>query len=145
MTDGGMQEYRLTPHERVVVTERTPEALTATAEYGAGGSPPPAHYHPAQDERFEVLEGRLSVRLGGEEEKTLRPGDVLEVPRGTRHAMWNSGDTTAKVRWRTSPPGRTEEWWRLLDGLVAAGRKPGPLTMAKPLFEYRDVFRLARL
>ena len=38
----------------------------------AGGSPPPAHFHPAQDEHFEVLAG-LTVRAGGEERILLRP------------------------------------------------------------------------
>ncbi len=28
---------------------------------------PPVHYHPRQEERFEVLSGRLSVLMGGSE------------------------------------------------------------------------------
>lgn len=80
--------------------------------------------------------------MGGGEPRQLGPGDVLEVPRDTAHAMWNAGDVPAEVVWSTSPPGRTEEWWGVLEGLTAAGRAPGLRTMAGPLLEYGDVFRL---
>lgn len=133
-----MTAYRLTPHERVSVTERTPDALTATATYAPGGSPPPAHLHPFQDEDFEVLSGCLTVRLG-RDERVLSPGERIGIPRGTSHSMFNGADVPARVRWTTSPPGRTEEWWATLDKID----EPGLRTMAGPLRDYADVFRLA--
>jgi hypothetical protein len=50
--------------------------------------------------------------------------------------------------WRTSPAGRTQEWFEALDSLQREGRVqkngiPGPLAMSVLLNEYRDVFRLA--
>ena len=115
--------------------------------YSRGGDPPPAHFHPEQDERFEVLAGELRAKVDGRE-RTLRPGDTLEIPRGTPHQMWNAGAQDARVSWTTTPAGRTLEWFRGLDSLQRSGRvgrngMPGPLAFAVYLTEYRDVFRLA--
>jgi quercetin dioxygenase-like cupin family protein len=54
------------------------------------------HVHPAQTERFEVLDGTVGFRLG---RKTFeaRLGDVAFVPSGTPHQFWNSG-TRVQVR-----------------------------------------------
>jgi hypothetical protein len=62
--------------------------------------------------------------------------------------MWNPGDEPARAIWQTSPRGRTEEWFRALDGLQRSGRvggngMPGPLAMGVLLTHYRDVFRLS--
>lgn len=62
--------------------------------------------------------------------------------------MWNPGAEPARVRWRTTPGGRTEQWFRAIDALHREGRvgrngMPGPLSFGVMLDEYRDVFRLA--
>jgi quercetin dioxygenase-like cupin family protein len=137
----------LTPSESVTIRHSEPEMLEVEAVYGPAGSPPPKHLHPAQDEHFEVLEGALRVRLN-DAERTLRPGETIDVPRGTAHQMWNPGSEQARVIWRTRPRGRTEEWFHALDGLQRAGRvgrngMPGPLAFGVYLTEYRDVFQLA--
>jgi mannose-6-phosphate isomerase-like protein (cupin superfamily) len=137
----------LTPHESVTVRERGPDRLVVEAIYAPGGSPPPAHFHPDQDERFEVTAGRLSVRLAGKE-RVLGPGDVLDVPRGVSHRMWNSCGEPARAVWITEPAGRTHDWFVVLDGLRRQGRvrrdgMPGPLAFGVYLTAYRDVFRLA--
>jgi quercetin dioxygenase-like cupin family protein len=137
----------LTPSESVTIRRSEPDALEVEATYGPGGSSPPAHFHPAQDEHFEVLEGTLTARVAGER-RELRQGDTIDIPRNTPHQMWNPGDETARVSWRTSPAGRTEEWFRALDSLQRSGRvgkngMPRPLAFAVYLTEYRDVFRLA--
>ena len=62
-------------------------------------SRPPAHYHPQQEERFEVLSGVLHVRVG-DEERELREGDVLVVPPGTTHEMWTE-EAGTRMGWRT--------------------------------------------
>src|SRR3712207_520624 len=66
--------------------------------YRAGGPRAPAHYHPKQDERFEVLSGAVQCVIDGEE-RVLREGEVLEVPRGTRHEFGGHPDEDAHVRW----------------------------------------------
>ncbi|HKF81057.1 MAG TPA: cupin domain-containing protein [Thermoleophilaceae bacterium] len=138
---------KLTPHESVEIRSSTPEMLEVEATYTRGGNKPPPHLHPAQDEHFEVLSGRIEVRVG-DEERVLAPGETIDIPRGTRHQMANGGDEPARVRWQTTPAGRTEDWFRAIDNLHREGRvgrngMPGPLAYGVMLSEYRDVFRLA--
>lgn len=138
---------KITPTESVTVTESTPEVLEVDAEYAPGTDEPPKHFHPAQDERFEVLAGTLRVRVDGEE-RSLEPGQTIEIRRGAVHQMWNPGSEPARVVWETRPRGRTEQWFEAIDALHREGRvgsngMPGPLAFGVLLTEYRDVFRLA--
>jgi quercetin dioxygenase-like cupin family protein len=130
----------------VTIRESSPEALEVEGVYGPHGKPPPPHFHPSQDERFEVLEGSLRTRIAGAE-RDLAVGDQIEIPRGTEHQMWNPGGETARVRWRTTPRLRTEQWFEAIDRLHREGRVgrkglPGPLAFGVLLGEYDDVFRL---
>jgi len=138
---------KLTPSESLEVRASTPEAFEVEATYGPAGSPPPKHFHPVQDEHFEVLAGSIRTRIDGEE-RELGPGDQIEIARGRVHQMWNPGAEPAQVLWRTAPAGRTEQWFRAIDTLHRQGRvgrngMPGPLAFAVMLNEYRDAFRLA--
>jgi mannose-6-phosphate isomerase-like protein (cupin superfamily) len=138
------EKLSLGPHDSLEIRSSTPEALEVEASYRPGGSPPPAHFHPAQDERFEVLAGAMRVRIDGEE-RELPTDAEIEIARGQVHQMWNPGSEPARVRWVTTPAGRTERWFRTLDGLfgeggdIAAGRE---VDFAALLEEYGDVFRL---
>jgi mannose-6-phosphate isomerase-like protein (cupin superfamily) len=137
----------LTPSESVTTREDTPATLEVEGRWGSGGSPPPKHFHPRQDERFEVTAGELHARIDGVE-RVLGAGDTLDIPRGAVHQMWNPGGTEARAIWRTTPAIRTASWFRAIDSLHRDGRvgsngMPGPLAFAVLLNEYRDVFRLA--
>ena len=137
---------RLTPHETVTIRSSSSELLEVEGNWGPEGKPPPPHYHPAQDEHFEVLEGTLTAKLGGEE-LDLGPWETLDVPRETRHQIWNRGRVPTRALWQTRPGLRTEEWFRSIDRLIREGRvggngMPGPLAFGVLLTEYRDVFRL---
>jgi mannose-6-phosphate isomerase-like protein (cupin superfamily) len=135
----------LGPHDSLEIVSASEEALEVEASYRPLGSPPPPHFHPAQDERFEVLDGEMRARLEGEE-VGLQAGAGLEVGRGQVHQMWNPGEAPARVRWVTAPAGRTEEWFRMLDslfgpeGAIAQGRE---VDFGALLERYSDVFRLA--
>jgi len=140
------QTLKLTPHESVTVRESTPDVLEVEVLLEAD-KPPPPHFHPAQEEHFQVIEGELQARVDAEE-RTLRAGDTLSIPRGAAHQMWNAGAAPTRATWRTAPRLRTEEWFSELDSLQRAGRvgrsgMPGVLTLAPLLMEYRDVFRPA--
>jgi quercetin dioxygenase-like cupin family protein len=137
-------EYRLTPSESVAVKRSDAEVLEVEATYGPEGSPPPKHFHPAQDERFTVLEGRLTAKVDGVE-RELGQGDVLEIPRGSVHQMWNAASEPARVTWETRPAGRTEDWFREVDALQreAGDGRPSPLSFGVLLDEYSDTFKLA--
>lgn len=104
------------------------ELLEFDATWGPGTNKPFVHFHPSQDERFEVLEGELTVELDGET-RTLAPGDVVAVPRGAVHSMWNAGEVGARARWQVRPALRTEELFEKIDAVqaaVAAGEPPPP-------------------
>ena len=141
------EPLKLTSTESVTIRRSDPEVLEVEAEYGPSGRRPPKHLHPIQDEHFEVLSGRLQVRLDGSE-RTLTAGETIDIPRGTAHQMWNPGGEPARVLWQTRPAGRTEQWFRDIDALHRSGRvrsngMPSPLAFGVFLREYRDIFRLA--
>ena len=141
------ETLKLTPSESLTVRKSTHEVLEVEALYGPGGEPPPAHYHPAHEERFEVLEGSVHARVDGEE-RVLRQGDTLTLPQGAVHQMWNPGGDAARVSWKSLPRGRTYEWFAAIDSLQRQGRVgksglPGPLALAVLLTEYDDVIRPA--
>src|SRR5688572_3854566 len=111
------QTLKITPVESVTVVQSTPELLEVEGSWAPKGSPPPKHYHPAQDEHFEVRSGRLRVRVDGAE-RELGPGDAIGIPRGAVHQMWNAGDEEARALWQTRPAGRTREWFETIDSLL---------------------------
>ena len=137
---------KITPTESLEVRSSTADALEVEATYRTG-EPPPKHFHPAQDEHFEVLAGSIRVKVDGHE-RTLSEGEQIDIPRGAVHQIWNPGSAAARVLWRTSPGGRTEQWFRAIDrfhreGKVGRDGMPGPLAFGVMLSAYRDVFRLA--
>jgi mannose-6-phosphate isomerase-like protein (cupin superfamily) len=139
------EKLKLTASESVEIVGSGPDGLEVEATYGPGGSAPPKHFHPAQDERFRVLEGTITTRVG-EGRRELGAGEEIEIPRGTEHQMWNPHDQPARVSWTTSPAGRTEDWFRAVDALVRSGRASGAgraPRFAVLLDEYDDTFRLA--
>jgi mannose-6-phosphate isomerase-like protein (cupin superfamily) len=141
------EDLHLTPHESIRIRRHTNDELEVEGTWGPGGPPPPKHFHPHQDERFEVLAGRLRVRVDGHD-RDLTAGDVLEIPRRAVHQMWNPGSEPARALWRTSPAGRTAQWFADLSALRGTGRvgkdrMPGPLAFGVYLTAYSDVIRLA--
>jgi mannose-6-phosphate isomerase-like protein (cupin superfamily) len=89
------------------------------ATYRAGSPVPPAHVHPAQDERFEVIEGELTFVVD-DVESTVGAGGSIEVPRGAVHQVHNGGDVPAVAVWQTRPALRTGEFHHELHAATAA-------------------------
>lgn len=54
------------------------------------GSGPPRHIHHAEDEIFVILTGEVRIWLAGEE-RVLRTGESVFIPRGTEHTFKVSG------------------------------------------------------
>jgi mannose-6-phosphate isomerase-like protein (cupin superfamily) len=130
-------------HETLRILRETRDELEVEGTWSPGGSPPPPHLHPSQDEQFEIRSGRLTAVVDGREH-TLGPGDRLTIPRRTPHKMWNSGEGVATALWLTRPAGRTAEWFRTIDRLGEHGtRRPSFPAMAKALQTHSDVFVLA--
>jgi len=146
---------RLDLHDGETVTIRTSgadsggELLEMEAEWKpVAAHKPPAHFHPLQDEHFEILAGELTVVLDGET-RILRAGDELDVPRGTRHSMWPSGGEVTRASWQIRPALRSEDFFAAVARLRAAGKtsKHGgmiDLPAAGLIFQaFPDEFRLA--
>lgn len=119
------------------VIASTPDALELESTWTGTNRKPPRHYHPHQDERFEILEGELTIELSREPATVLRAGDTLEVPHGTVHRMWNAGTETTRGTWLVTPGMRTEEMFRYLD------RGMSPLRTVRMLWTFRREFRLS--
>ena len=107
---------RLSPIQSVTVVSSDPDMLEVETEYVANGMAPPKHFHPGQQERFEVLEGGIRVVVEGDE-RDLAAGESIEIPAKAVHQMWNPGDQPARVRWQTMPAGRTEAFFTSMDAL----------------------------
>jgi mannose-6-phosphate isomerase-like protein (cupin superfamily) len=107
-------------------------------EYLPGSPFPPTHYHPAQDEYFEVEAGRMLFVIAGEE-RVVDAGGTLHIPRGTPHRARNgSADEPAVVRWETRPALRTTTFFTTAARL---GDEMRLLDAALLAHEFRDVFR----
>jgi quercetin dioxygenase-like cupin family protein len=123
--------------ERIVFRQTEGGLLEMEATYAPRGRPPPEHYHPAQEERFECLAGTVNVRLDGQE-RTLAAGEKVTVPPGVAHTFWNGGETEAKVSWEVRPALRTAEMFEQL------GRASSTLRALAVIARHANEFRLAR-
>lgn len=136
------ETLKLTPTETIEVVSHSPEALEVRVSYPDAGKAPPKHFHPAQDERFEVLEGKLRTVIDGTE-RDYGAGETIEIPRGVVHQMWNEAGPPVTAVWRTTPAGRTLEWFRAIDAVNRKGDRPNPLDLIALLPSFEDTFRLA--
>jgi quercetin dioxygenase-like cupin family protein len=111
--------------ERVVVRVGTADSggdLMAIDGYiKPGGAVTGEHVHPAIDEDFTVLRGRVGFRIDGRE-SIAEPGKRLHVPAGTEHDWWNAGEEEAHVRVEIRPGARFEEMALNLFGLAQDGK-----------------------
>ncbi len=62
----------------------------------AGGRRPPAHRHGNCSEGYFVLDGLVSVEIGGEE-VAVGPQGFLLVPRGTPHTFGNAAERESRL------------------------------------------------
>jgi quercetin dioxygenase-like cupin family protein len=105
-----------------------------------------AHLHPHQTERFEVLEGRLGLRVG-DEELVVEAGEVAVVEPGTPHRFWNAGETEARFLCEVRPALEFESLIETMFGLAAEGKTnrqgmPNPLRLAVIARSHFDTVRL---
>jgi mannose-6-phosphate isomerase-like protein (cupin superfamily) len=75
------------------------------------GSEPPLHVHDQEDETFYVLEGKVSVWVGGEVHH-LVPGDSIFLPRGVPHTFRIKSPVARALNYIA--PAGFEEWFRML-------------------------------
>jgi quercetin dioxygenase-like cupin family protein len=104
------------------------------------------HVHPSQTERFDVLEGTVEFRVGGE---TVRAsaGDEVVVPPGTPHRFRNAGEEEARFLLDVRPALKFESLIETMFTLAAEGKTgkrglPGPFRLAVIAREHFDTVRL---
>jgi quercetin dioxygenase-like cupin family protein len=122
------------------------EAVLVETIVRPGGFVAEAHVHPHQTERFEVLEGRLGLRVGADE-LLARPGDVAMVEPGTPHRFWNAGESEARFLCEVSPALQFESLIETMFTLAAEGKTnrkglPNPLRLAVIAKAHFDTVRL---
>jgi quercetin dioxygenase-like cupin family protein len=70
----------------------------------------PEHFHPTLEERWEVLDGTIRLKLGGHWRwLTLEDGPVRVAP-DARHEVRNPGEQTARARAKVLPARQLEEF-----------------------------------
>jgi quercetin dioxygenase-like cupin family protein len=111
-----------------------------------GGFVAAGHVHPYQSERFQVLAGRLGLRVG-ERELVALPGAVALVPPGTPHRFWNAGEGEARFLCEVRPALRFESLIETMFTLAAEGKTnrkgmPNPLRLAVIARAHFDTVRL---
>jgi len=79
------------------------------------------HIHHSQEEKFQVLEGRILLRCRGEE-SMCGPGDTVVVPSGNPHAWAPHGGAPARVRITFTPGNGIEMFFDEFFRLAREGR-----------------------
>lgn len=144
MAERGDQIENPVTGERIVFRETARETggelLSFDLYLRPGGSVPLAHVHPRQEERFEIVSGRARIRVG-RRRLEAGPGDVVVVPAGTIHRLWNAGADELHAIIEFRPALRSEQGFEQLFGLARDGKLgrtgiPNPLRMAVMAPEY---------
>lgn len=65
----------------------------------------PPHIHPTQDEFIYMLEGRIDLMLDHKDYVAL-PGDLIRLPMGLPHGIYNKSDAPVKCLFWVSPTRR---------------------------------------
>ncbi|HEU5214354.1 MAG TPA: cupin domain-containing protein [Gaiellaceae bacterium] len=104
------------------------------------------HVHPSQTERFDILEGTVEFRVGGETVQASA-GDEVVVPAGTPHRFRNPGDEEARFLLEVRPALKFESLIETMFTLAAEGKTgrrglPGPFRLAVIAREHFDTVRL---
>ena len=118
------------------------ELLAIELELTPDGHVPGMHVHPKQEERFEVLEGTMTFRMG-RRKITARAGDVVTVPAGRAHKFANGGDTRAVCRVEVRPALDMEVLFETACALAEEGKvlrsgMPKPVHLALFVHRFRD-------
>lgn len=147
-----------TPHEftnsagerlifRQTAADTNGELLEMEATYVPHSEQPPLHYHPYQEEQFEVLAGTYRARIG-ETEHTFQTGEHFTVPANTPHWMHNISDQEGCLLWQIRPAFKSQAFFETMWGLIADGKTnesgiPNLLQLVVILQAYRNEFRSA--
>jgi mannose-6-phosphate isomerase-like protein (cupin superfamily) len=97
------------------------EVLEANAWLGPHSPSPPVHVHDNVEDSFEIVEGRLDVKLDGTW-RTYGPGERAAAAPGHRHTLRNSHDEPVRFVNRHRPAADNEGFFRDMALLASTGR-----------------------
>jgi quercetin dioxygenase-like cupin family protein len=105
--------------QRIVVRERRDPGLRLEVRQAAGRGVP-AHVHPTQEDRIEVVD---ELRLGCRRRR-LAAGDSVLVPAGTAHGFRALGDRPARLANELRPALRADDAFAHTFALESGGAAP---------------------
>lgn len=107
--------------ERIVLHPGGPQVLRLEEQAPADMIRPPLHLHRSQQERFEVLQGEVTIRVRNELH-VLGAGGCLVIEPGTPHTWWNSGAGELRMLAEFRPPGNMQSFFETFCGFAQEGR-----------------------
>ena len=122
------------------------ESVVIETVVQAGGAVCASHVHPSQTERFNVIGGRLGLKVG-RKKLLLERGDVAVVEPGTPHKFWNMGDDEVRFVCEVRPALQFESLLETMFALAEDGKTnkkgmPNPLRLAVIARAHFDTVRL---
>ena len=98
-----------------VPMQRSDHSMSWHATFPPGTFVPP-HVHPTQDEFVYVLSGRLDLDLGPETQQAA-PGDLIRLPMGVPHGLFNRSGSLIQCLFWVAPTGRLWDLFAAIDGV----------------------------
>ena len=95
--------------ERITFVSIDDELLVMDAVWPRPGHRAVEHVHPGREERWRVVAGQATCRIGAEEVEA-GPGDAVVAPAGTPHLAWNAADGEVRLRIEMRPALRWAEF-----------------------------------
>lgn len=115
-TEGGFRVLRM---RTLATAGLTGGAFELVEDVRGEGQGPAPHIHQRSDEAFYVLAGRFAFTRGDREQEAA-PGDLIFVPKGTRH-RYRALEEESRVLILYVPAGGFDDFLRELDGLLGRG------------------------
>ena len=105
-----------------------------------------AHVHPTQAERFEIVSGRIGLKVDGDRFEA-GPGETVVVEVGQAHKWWNAGAEELVFRCEIRPALAFESLIETMFSLAADGKTnrkgmPNPFRLAVIAKAHFDTVRL---
>jgi mannose-6-phosphate isomerase-like protein (cupin superfamily) len=155
--DSGRGRSYFNPHtgERITmlaIAEETGGELTRMeirVRPGPGEWVGPDHFHPLQEERFQVVRGAPIFRIEGQE-RPAEPGEAVTVPVGVSHIFRNGGPEELQMISEYRPGLKSVEiFFATFFGLASDGKltrrgRPPLLQSVLTLWEQRDYLVVTR-
>ena len=136
----------------LAIAEETGEELTRMeirVKSGPDDWVGPDHFHPLQEERFQVVRGAPIFRIEGQE-RPAEPGEAVTVPVGVSHIFRNGGPEELQMISEYRPGLKSVEiFFATFFGLASDGKltrrgRPPLLQSVLTLWELRDYLVVTR-